>query len=88
MTEKFNPAAPDKHAADPHEGALADEETHARLEAGLIDTFPASDPVSAVQPAPSKVDGDKAGGGRSRADVDEPEDEPRSLWQKVKAAFR
>jgi hypothetical protein len=86
MAEKFNPAAADKHAADPHEAALADEETHARLEAGLIDTFPASDPVSAVQPAPSKVDGDR--GDQSRRDADEHEDQPRSLWQKVKAAFR
>jgi hypothetical protein len=90
MTEKFDPAAPDKHAVDPHEAALADEETHARLEAGLIDTFPASDPVSDVQPAPSKVDGDKAEGDPSDlADEDEDEDEePRSLWDKVKAAFR
>jgi hypothetical protein len=83
MAAKFDPAAPDKHAADPREAALADEETHARLEAGLIDTFPASDPVSAAQPAPSKVDGDNADRDRSRR-----EDEPRSLWDKVKAAFR
>jgi hypothetical protein len=83
MAAKFDPAAPDKHAADPREAALADEETHARLEAGLIDTFPASDPVSAAQPAPSKVDGDKAEGHRSHH-----EDERRSLWDKVKAAFR
>jgi hypothetical protein len=83
MAAKFDPAAPDKHAADPREAALADEETHARLEAGLIDTFPASDPVSAAQPAPSKVDGDNAEGDRSHR-----EDEPRSLWDKVKAAFR
>jgi hypothetical protein len=57
---------------------MADEESHARLEAGLIDTFPASDPVSAAQPAPSKVDGDQ----RSRGN------DERSLWDKVKAAFR
>ena len=44
MAEKFDPAAHDKHAADPREAALADEEMHARLEAGLIDSFPASDP--------------------------------------------
>ena len=84
MAAKFDPAAPDKHATDPHEAALADEETHARLEAGLIDSFPASDPVSAVQPAPSKVDGDNAGGDQSHLE----DDEPRSLWDKVKAAFR
>ena len=56
MAEKFNPAAHDKYAANPTEAALADRDIHAKLEAGLIDTFPASDPVSAVQPAPSKPD--------------------------------
>jgi hypothetical protein len=56
MAEKFNPAAYDKHAADPRQAALADLDTSARLEAGLIDTFPASDPVSAAQPASSKHD--------------------------------
>jgi hypothetical protein len=70
MAEKFNPSARDKHAADPREAALADEEMHARLEAGLIDSFPASDPLSAAQPAPTRHDRD------------------RSLWEKVKAAFR
>jgi hypothetical protein len=83
MAETFNPAPHDKHAADPREVATADEETHARLEAGLIDTFPASDPVSAAQPAPSKVDGDNAGN-RSR----DGKDGAPSLWAKVKAAFR
>jgi hypothetical protein len=56
MSAKFNPSARDKHAADPRKAGLADRETHAKLEAGLIDSFPASDPVSAVQPAPSKAD--------------------------------
>lgn len=54
MAEKFNPAAHDKHAADPRKAALADRKIHAELEVGLIDTFPASDPVSAVQPSPSR----------------------------------
>jgi hypothetical protein len=54
MAEKFDPAAHDKHADNPRLAAKADLETHARLEAGLIDTFPASDPVSVAQPAPSK----------------------------------
>ena len=54
MAEKFDPAAHDKHAADPREAVLADREVHEKLEAGLEDTFPASDPVSAAQPAPSK----------------------------------
>jgi hypothetical protein len=59
MAEKFNPAAHDKHAADPREAAKADRETRTKLEAGLVDSFPASDPVSAAQPAPSKADRDR-----------------------------
>lgn len=54
MAEKFDPAPHDKHAADPREAAMADRDIHARLEAGLVGSFPASDPVSAVQPSPSK----------------------------------
>lgn len=73
MAERFDPAAHDKHAANPREAALADRDTHAKLEAGLMDSFPASDPVSAAQPAPSKHDGDR---------------ENASLWDKVLAAFR
>jgi hypothetical protein len=73
MAEKFDPAAHDKHAADPGEAALADRKTHANLEIGLMDSFPASDPVSATQPAPSKHDGDREGA---------------SLWDKVLAVFR
>jgi hypothetical protein len=73
MAEKFNPAAHDKHAVSPREAALADRDIHAKLEAGLIDSFPASDPVSSVQPAPSKHDGDREGA---------------SLWDKVRAVFR
>jgi hypothetical protein len=56
MADKFNPLARDKHAADPREAAAADREAHAKLDAGLIDSFPASDPVSAAQPSPSKAD--------------------------------
>jgi len=83
MAEKFNPAPHDKHAADPREAARADAETHARLEAGLIDTFPASDPVSAAQPDPTKHDrGRKAPASRDNGP------QTPSLWQKVKAAFR
>jgi hypothetical protein len=73
MAEKFNPAAHDKHAVDPREAAAADRDTHAKLEAGLVDSFPASDPVSAAQPAPSKHDGDR---------------ENMSLWDKVLSVFR
>jgi hypothetical protein len=73
MAEKFNPAAHDKHAADPREAARTDLDTHAKLEAGLMDSFPASDPVSVVQPSPSKHDGER---------------EHRSLWNRVVSAFR
>jgi hypothetical protein len=73
MAEKFNPAAHDKHAEDPREALKADRETREKLEAGLMDTFPASDPVSAAQPAPSKADGDRAN---------------ETLWDKVRAVFR
>src|SRR6266487_1814031 len=70
MAEKFDPAAHDRHAVDPRDALAADRETHAKLEAGLIDSFPASDPVSAAQPAPSKPDGDR---------------DAASLWDKVMA---
>jgi hypothetical protein len=73
MAEKFDPSAHDKHAANPREALLADREMHEKLEAGLVDSFPASDPVSAAQPAPSKHDGDR---------------ESSSLWDKVLAVFR
>ena len=72
MAEKFNPAAYDKYAADPTESALADRDIHAGLEAGLIDTFPASDPVSVAQPARSKQDSHR---------------KSASLWVKIRAAF-
>jgi hypothetical protein len=73
MAKKFNPAPHDKHADEPGEALLADREMHEKLDAGLVDTFPASDPVSAAQPAPSKHDRDR---------------ENESLWDKVMAVFR
>ncbi len=73
MAEKFDPAAHDKHAANPRDALLADREIHEKLEAGLLDSFPASDPVSAAQPAPSKPDGDR---------------ENQSLWDKLRSVFR
>ena len=63
----------DKHAANPIAALKADRETHKKLETGLMDSFPASDPVSAAQPARSKPDGDR---------------ENASLWDKVMAVFR
>ena len=77
--KKFDPAPHDKHAVKPEEAARADAEMHARLEAGLVDTFPASDPVSAAQPAKTKHEQHPPA----------PQDnEPDSLWDKVKAVFR
>ncbi|SDI14469.1 MULTISPECIES: hypothetical protein [Bradyrhizobium] len=73
MAEKFDPAPHDKHAANPVAALAADREIHARLETGLMDSFPASDPVSATQPAPSKPDGD----------IDN-----ETLWEKLRAVFR
>jgi hypothetical protein len=54
MTEKFDPEPHDKHAENPRQARKADRDAHTKLEAGLIDSFPASDPVSATQPSPSK----------------------------------
>jgi hypothetical protein len=73
MAEKFDPAPHDKHAANPLASLAADRETHAKLETGLMDSFPASDPVSAAQPASTMPDGDR---------------ENESLWEKLRAAFR
>src|SRR6266576_2542772 len=50
MVERFNPAPLDKHPEDPKEAAKADREMDGNFMAGLVGTFPASDPVSATQP--------------------------------------
>ncbi len=54
MTDKFDPAPHDKHATKPRDAVAADHEMHRKLEEGLVGSFPASDPASAVQPSPSK----------------------------------
>lgn len=54
MDEKqVNFAPVEKYAADTNEAERLDLEAHARLEAGLIDSFPASGPVSVTRPAPT-----------------------------------
>ena len=53
MSKEFNPAPHDKHAEDPKKAVKADKK-QTKLEQGLEDTFPASDPVSETQPKPSK----------------------------------
>jgi hypothetical protein len=87
MAEKFNPAAHDKHAADPREAAIADQEMHARLEAGLIGTFPASDPVSVAQPSPSKSDRAHQSSEHEDPEHEGSEHGGSSLWENVKAIF-
>jgi hypothetical protein len=82
MAEKFNPAAHDKHADDPREALAADREMHEKLQAGLEHSFPASDPVSAAQPAPTKHDSVREDGG------DRAERQGESFWDKVMAVFR
>ena len=59
MAEKFDPAPQDKHAEDPKAAREADKHMHKKLEEGLKDTFPASDPVSATQPEKSPADSKK-----------------------------
>jgi hypothetical protein len=57
MTEKFDPAPLDKHAADPKEAMKTDLVVDDQLEAGIVGgSFPASYPPSAAQPSPSKYD--------------------------------
>jgi hypothetical protein len=66
MAAKFNPAPHDKHAANPRQAASADRNTNARLEAALIDSFPASDPASASQPSPTKPNRNRRRASRKR----------------------
>jgi hypothetical protein len=73
MVEKFDPAPIDKNAAALQDASAADLEMHVKLEAGLIDTFPASDPISGTQPAPSRHDDDQC---------------KASLWDKLRAVFK
>jgi hypothetical protein len=54
MNARFDPAPFDKYAATSAEAAKLDRQTSHDLKAGLVGTFPASDPVSPVQPAPTK----------------------------------
>ena len=54
MSQAFDPAPHDKHKVDPKEAARLDREHTNNLKTGLVGTFPASDPVSATQPAPTK----------------------------------
>jgi hypothetical protein len=81
MAEKFNPAPHDKHAEDAREATRLDHETRAKLDTGLMDTFPASDPVSVAQPV-SRPRASNVEELRHRRDVEEP-----SLWDRVRSVF-
>jgi hypothetical protein len=53
MSKPFDPGPPDKHAESPKKAQRADREQHDKLQQGLEETFPASDPASATQPKKS-----------------------------------
>jgi hypothetical protein len=55
MSDKFNPAPHDKHATKARSAVAADQDMHKRLDEALVDSFPASDPASAVQPSPAQL---------------------------------
>ena len=73
MADKINLDPHDKYASDRMEAERLDLEMHARLEAGLIETFPESDPVSVAQPAPT---------------VEHHKPESLSFWQAIKTIFK
>jgi hypothetical protein len=57
MNGKFDPAPFDKHAAK--DNSPPDKPGGEDLDSGLEQSFPASDPASAVQPAKPKLDKSK-----------------------------
>lgn len=56
MTEKFDPAPPDKHAQDPKQNIRRDKAKDDELQKGLKDSFPASDPISSTQASEATPD--------------------------------
>jgi hypothetical protein len=56
VAEAFNPAPFDKYAEHPDTAKRLDRDTHQKLKAGLVGTFPASDPPSITQPAQTRHD--------------------------------
>jgi hypothetical protein len=73
MAQKANFTPVDKYESDRGEDERFDLETQSRLEARSIDTFPASDSVSATQSAPA---------------VEHPHREGPSFWQAIKTMFK
>ena len=72
MSDKFNPAPHDKHATKPRDVRAADHDKHRKLDEGLVDSFPASDPASAVQPSPFKAASEQRQEGPAALTVREP----------------
>jgi hypothetical protein len=56
MAEKFDPAPFDRYADSPAAAAAQDRAISEKISAGLEGSFPASDPPSINQPAPSRHD--------------------------------
>jgi hypothetical protein len=60
MSEKFDPAPADKHAEDRHTRKAFVKKRrgtdHDELDNGLKESFPASDPVSSIQPKKTLID--------------------------------
>lgn len=84
-TDSFDPAPHDKLADDPQEARRLDHELHAQLETGLIDSFPASDPISAAQPARTRHDCHSKPQ-RAQRSNDDAGASP-SLWDRLRAVF-
>jgi hypothetical protein len=58
MSEKFDPAPFDKHAAEPAKKDQPSDKVRGELEKGLEDSFPASDPPSSTSPKKTTRDHD------------------------------
>jgi len=83
--ESFDPAPHDELAENPQEAQRLDHELHVQLDTGLIDSFPASDPISAAQPTRTRHDR-RAKPQRARRNRED-EDASPSLWDRVRAVF-
>ena len=55
MNDNFDPAPFDKYAEDKQQSLKKNQKT-TMLDEAIMETFPASDPVSIAQPAPSEPD--------------------------------
>jgi hypothetical protein len=53
MNKKFDPAPVDKHAADQKQAVKDDKKKSSKLEEGVEESFPGSDPASSTDPTKS-----------------------------------